>query len=282
MVKGQPEHHPEGVYALRFLRGSKPAYEEIGQDPAQAIVAKRKKETLLQAKADGIALVPPTEAASPKTSGLKRLMRAAMDKYIADTKAHKARRTYNAYALVLNLFDEFCEKKYLEDVDRDDLLAFIIELRAKGLAPRTVANRIRDLKIFFANPSVQVPWPLAKKDKPRFTEKLVAAYSKEDLMRLFAAADREEYELFQFFLCTGGREQEVEFATWRDVNLTEGTFHVCEKLDLKYTPKDKEEGYIPIPDSVVTLLGARRGRYPGTRLIFPTKEGKPDGICCGS
>jgi integrase len=104
-----------------------------------------------------------------------------------------------------------------------------------------VANRLRDLKIFLASPQVKVPWPLLKKDKPRFTEKIVAAYSMEDMTRLFAAADREEYELFQFFLCTGGREQEVEFATWRDVNLTERTLHIYEKLDLKFTPKDKEE-----------------------------------------
>ena len=33
-----------------------------------------------------------------------------------------------------------------------------------------------------------------------------------------------------------------------------------EKLDLGFTPKDKEEGAIPIPDSLVELLQARRRR----------------------
>ena len=50
-----------------------------------------------------------------------------------------------------------------------------------------------------------------------------------------------------------------------------------EKLDLGFTPKDKEEGSIPIPDSLVSLLQARRKRYPNTRLIFGRSDGKPDG-----
>lgn len=255
------------------MRGKQIVYDSVGNDPAQALVAKRKKETLLQVKADGVAVAGP-EPVEPVT---RRLMRETMDKYLADIKAHKFRNTYNAYARAVNLFEEFCEKNYFEGVDRDDLLVFIIELRSQGLGPRTVANRLRDLKIFLASPQVKVPWPLLKKDKPRFTEKIVAAYSMEDMTRLFAAADREEYELFQFFLCTGGREQEVEFATWRDVNLTERTLHICEKLDLKFTPKEQRRGTAPIPNSLVGLLRERKRRYPGTCLIFPAKCGKPDG-----
>ena len=84
-------------------------------------------------------------------------------------------------------------------------------------------------------------------------------------------------ELFQFLLCTGVREQEATFATWPDVNFHNKKFKVSEKFDLGFTPKDKEEGSIPIPDSMVALLQGRRLRYPNTRFIFPLPDGKPDG-----
>jgi integrase/recombinase XerD len=67
------------------------------------------------------------------------------------------------------------------------------------------------------------------------------------------------------------------YATWRDVDFAGKTFTVREKLDLGFTPKDKEEGSIPIPDSLVKLLTARREQLPGTRLIFPHPDGNPEG-----
>ena len=118
---------------------------------------------------------------------------------------------------------------------------------------------------------------MLKTDRIKFTEKTVSAYSPEEIQRLMVAADREEADLFQFLLCTGVREQEAMYATWRDVDFNGRTFLVREKLDLKFTPKDKEEGKIPIPDSLVELLGARRKRYPNSRLIFPRPNGEPNG-----
>jgi len=61
------------------------------------------------------------------------------------------------------------------------------------------------------------------------------------------------------------------------VNFTAKTFCVTEKFDLGFSPKDKEEGEIPIPDSLVDTLRARRQKYPDSRLIFPGKGGKPNG-----
>jgi hypothetical protein len=44
-----------------------------------------------------------------------------------------------------------------------------------------------------------------KTDRVRYTEKVVSAYSVPELEALFAAADQDEYDLFQCFLCTGCR-----------------------------------------------------------------------------
>jgi integrase/recombinase XerD len=67
------------------------------------------------------------------------------------------------------------------------------------------------------------------------------------------------------------------YATWRDVNSHTKMFKAAEKFDLGFTPKDKEEGSIPIPDFLVALLQCRRLRYPNTRFIFPMPDGKPNG-----
>jgi integrase len=96
-------------------------------------------------------------------------------------------------------------------------------------------------------------------------------------IRLLAVANQDETELIQFLLCTGVREQEAEYATWRDVDFEEKTYSVREKLDMGFTPKDKEEGSIPIPDLLVQLLRARRERCSNSRLIFPRPNGNAEG-----
>jgi integrase len=158
---------------------------------------------------------------------------------------------------------------------RDDVLKYTDMLRDSGLTPRTVANRLAFLKTFFKH--FDLAWPMLKTDRVKFTEKTVEAYSLEDLQSLFEACNQEEFELFQFLLGTGVREQEAMYATWRDVDFHNKLFKVTEKLDLGFRPKDKEEASVSIPDSLVTLLEERRKRYPDTRLIFPLQDGKPNG-----
>jgi integrase/recombinase XerD len=270
VVGGKQEHHPEGVYHLRYLSGGKRVWDSVGADPQLALTAKLQRERQLGAEAAGIAVVEH----APERKG-RTPLNEAIENYVSEVKAQKSRKTHLAYALTLKLFGESCQKLHLEDLDRKVVIAYMGHLKSKGCGPRTVANRIGFLKTFFRSQSL--PWPLAKSDRPRYTEKVVSAYSKDEIRRLMTAANQDEYELFQFFLCTGAREQEVEYATWRDVDLNQKTFAVTEKLDFGFVPKDKEEGIIPIPDSLVELLRARKQRRPDTRLIFPGSNGKPDG-----
>lgn len=51
----------------------------------------------------------------------------------------------------------------------------------------------------------------------------------EELGDLFSKCNAIERLTFQFFLGTGCREREVAFATWKDVDLTTGTFTVKAK-----------------------------------------------------
>lgn len=55
LVDGKPEHHPEGVYHLRYCRADgKRAYEAVGNDVWAALTARIKRERTLEARAVGI------------------------------------------------------------------------------------------------------------------------------------------------------------------------------------------------------------------------------------
>ena len=266
MLKGEAVQFPSGVYYLRYQK----TFEPVGSDAQVALEAKKKRERILAAQADGISVVDDT----PTQSNLRPLTEAVAE-YLAETKIHKSKKTYAAYSLTLSLFSESCTREHLEKIDRKDVLGFMAFLKEKGNAPRTVSNRIDYLKIFLNHFGVSPQ--LQKSDRPRYTEKAVSAYTKDEICRLLSAADLEESETIQFFLFTGTREQETEFGSWPDLDFTNKTFSVVEKLDLGFTPKDKEEGKIPIPDSLVDLLRERRRRHPKTRLIFTNTEGNPQG-----
>lgn len=177
--------------------------------------------------------------------------------------------------MAIREFVECAKATTLEKLSRSDVLAFTGALRERGMSPCTIATRISYIKTLFLH--FGLAWPMLKTDKVKYTEKSPEAYNAEELQRLFAVADQEETDLFQFLLCTGVRDQEAMYATWRDVDFTRRTFKVTEKLHRGFTPKDKEEGLIPIPGSLVALLQARRKRYPNSRLIFAAPRGEEDG-----
>jgi len=66
LIKGQPEHHAEGFYYLRFLRDGKRVWHRVGQDTDVAITALRNTEHDLQSVALGRTV--PTPVADPQAS----------------------------------------------------------------------------------------------------------------------------------------------------------------------------------------------------------------------
>jgi integrase/recombinase XerD len=262
LVEGRPEHHPEGVYFLRFADAAgKRVWERIGKDWQLALDARLKRERSFAAEAVGVQVVHDAE---------KRRVSYAVAEYLAEIKTHKAKRTHNAYRLTLALFQEAIKTTYLEDITREDILTFIAALREDDCGPRTVSNRVRYLSTFLKH--FKLTLPLAKKDKPRYTRKRVRAYRLDDLKTLFAAATLEEAELLHFFLCTGCRDSEVQHASKDNLDFGRKAFYVEEKLDLDWRPKDLEEGSIPLPDYFVEMMRARCARVKG-RLIFPDVDG---------
>jgi integrase len=263
------------TYVLFWYEGKAKKAKTVGRFADKAQTALINKEAALRRATVTGAIPAPiaVEPEKPTTSG--RDFQQAVSLYLSEVKRGKSKKTYLAYSITLDWFSKICEAQTIEAMSREDVLKYTDMLRDAGLTPRTIANRLSFLKTFFKH--FNLSWPMLKTDRVKYTEKTVEAYNLEDLKSLFTTANQEELELFQFLLGTGVREQEAMFAVWKDVDFNGKSFKVSEKLDLGFTPKDKEEGSIPIPDSLVSLLKTRRERYPDTRLIFPLPDGKPNG-----
>jgi integrase len=198
-------------------------------------------------------------------------LRAAIDRYLEEIRATKKPKTLAAYALTLEYFAQCCQKPRVGDVERSDLLAFTVFLRdAEELAPRTVHNHFANLVSFLKAAGRE---RIARKgDWPSYTEEEPEIYEAGELTRLFAACNHDERLLFQFFLYSGFREQEVMYLTWRDIGPS--TAAVRHKPQFGWTPKAYKERTAPLPAAFAAELLA--SKPPGAKLVFPAPEGGAD------
>jgi integrase len=162
----------------------------------------------------------------------------------------------------------------LQAIGRRNLISYMTALRARGLADRTIFNRMSTILSFLR--SFGIEGLLSRKDLPRYTLKSVDAYSEAELVELLHSGDERSRVIFGFFLGTGCREQEVAFMTWADVDLEQKIVRITAKPQWNWKPKDSEERCVPIPEWLIKKL-ARLKSTSGTSLLFPNQLGRPEG-----
>ena len=106
-------------------------------------------------------------------------------------------------------------------------------------------------------------------------------WTDEELKKLWGYLEREglkeELLRYKFLLATGCREQEIMYASWKDLDLDKGEFHVTRKPDVGFEPKSHESRKIPLPTSVIKALREREKNPPHPRWIFVNGDGNPEG-----
>ena len=122
---------------------------------------------------------------------------AATAEFLDDTKRVKAKNTFYAYARTLRAFATVCTRKYMEEIDRRDVLNYLEHLKASGNVPRAASNYSNLLNTFFLNQ--EVTWPLKKTDRVKYTEKVVSAYDAEEITRLLSGQFKRNQNLSSFF-----------------------------------------------------------------------------------
>ena len=269
IINGQPERHPDGAYYLEWRENGRRVRLSVGKDAADATARRQRKEAELNARNNGVAVVP------DNGENGHRSVATAVAEFLEETELTKKTKTLAAYTTSLNYFTESCPKLFLKDIERKDLLKFCSFLREhKKQSPRSVYNKFENLMSFLKANGIR--GLVGKNDWPRYTEEEPEIYEQEELDTLFNACDDKERLWFEFFLMTGMREQEVMYTYWSDINLAHGTVRVSHKPDRGWTPKAYKEREIPIPANLVKRLKAWKAKADKTcNLLFPTAGRNP-------
>jgi integrase/recombinase XerD len=270
--RGKPElpaRHPEAQFHLRYRMNGKRYWQHVGRDPHQALVAKINKDRELS-----LIALNPRQADQRKAEAATKLTFAeTAAKWLDQVYTTRSKKTYQSRKFTLDEFQKVCSVAYPVEVTKDIVMEFIKHLASRGLTNRTICNRLGALHRFLKSEGVK---GLNRKEWPRYTEKQVRAYDLEDIKTLLAYSDEEENLAWRLFLGSGGREQEIQYAEWRDVNFRTCEFSVREKPGI-FKPKDCEERTIPIPADLVEDLKVWHKKHPERRWIFVSSTGGPEG-----
>jgi integrase/recombinase XerD len=117
-------------------------------------------------------------------------MHPELEGFLALLATRRAPRTVDAYRRDLLQLEESLGKP-LTDATSDDIHAHLAELRARGLAPATMARRLSAARTFFAHQvllGTRSDNPAADVDQPRRRRKLPRTLSPREAERLIEAA----------------------------------------------------------------------------------------------
>ena len=278
VVNGITEHHPEGAYYVRFTLHGRRHFKRAGADPVEALRILGRQLYLMHGLAMGIESPElPAPLGEPVATVHRQTWKEAVRVYMLEVDARRGKGTAAGYRHTLESFAIVCPVTYLDEITRAGILTYENWMIRKGNSDRTAYNRIVHLSIFLRY--WKLPTVLEQKDFPKFTKKKPKAYQLEDLRKLFAEATPTNRLLFEFFLGSGCREQEVMYMTAQDIDFHNRLVHVHAKPEWGWKPKDKEERSIPVSDDLLAKLRALIESKPHQRLLFPrtTDCKSPDG-----
>jgi hypothetical protein len=271
LVNGKAERHPEGFYSIEWCENGSPRRQAVGEEASAAQAALYRHRHRLRGLALGM------EVHQGPKEPTKRFLAVACDEFLDGYRpsSGKKAKTYHAYRMALEYFQEFCSKRYIEQIDRHDLQRFTAFLMGKKAHdPRTAYNKLAVVAQFLkAN---NIPKLLKKGDWPSYVEREPEVYEQEELEGLFAACDLRNRVVFEFFLTTGMRDAEVRHMCWNDVSPRQFA-RVKAKPEWRFTPKNWEEREVPIPNRLMESLRDYSSAIgTGSRLLFPAQSGQPD------
>jgi integrase/recombinase XerD len=219
----------------------------------------------------------PTAKPTPEAAISVKMLDEAIDDYLEEIEAGRKPKTHSAYKTSLGYFFESTGNKPLNRITRTDLLDFVVFLREeKQQSDRSCWNKFANVMSFLKHYDISgKSLKIKPHDWPQYVEEEPEIYEQEILDEFFAACDKNELLLFEFFLMTGMREQEVIYATDRCLDFSANTVTVRRNPQHGWTPKMYKERTIPVPAALMTKLKKMLvGRGKGG-LLFPTKNGQP-------
>ncbi len=267
--------YPMGtIFCLRYEVGGRRKWETLTGSMITlkyALARAKMRESDLLTGAINDAKTAPVVPVPQPEKPARLTLDQAIDRYLRNAST-KSPRTFHGYTYTMKQFRESCAKQFLDEINKQDLYDFVTYLRVRGLGDRTIHNRVEEVVGLLRHYDI-----MNVTIRVKHTEKKISAYTREELRSLFAVCDAEDRLVFEFFLGSGCRESEVSHACWEDINFEAKTYTVREHLELGFQPKDREEREVPLPDALLASLRQRRQTYTDAKLIFPNKQGRPEG-----
>jgi hypothetical protein len=154
----------------------------VGKDAQDAAAQRLRKEAELNAKNNGVTVVP-------ENGNGRRSLAGTAAEYFEEVQLTKKPKTLAAYSTALGYFQESCSKEYVQDIDRRDLLNFAAFLRdEKGQSARSVYDKFESVMTFLKAQGIR--GLLGKNDWPRFVEGEPEIYEQDGLDKFFSAPVR--------------------------------------------------------------------------------------------
>ncbi len=281
MAGGSPIVAASGTFYLEWREAGKRLRRAVGDHPRQAKEALASQAKIVSLREGGMDVDDaPQIAERRQLSG--RSIKDAIDGFIEAAPLKYRRKSVAKYVNALRSFQRWTKKTHLVQLGREDVVEFMGHLvKAESLDRSTAVDKGHVIHTVFKQAGAEIH--MKRGDWPRITEQERDVYEVAQLEKLFAACTESEFALFQTFLLSGLREQEVGFLAWEDFNPRRGTLAVRQKAALGFAPKNYQERTVPVPASLVQLLQAhRKSQADGEYFIFPTakhmkKRGLPGG-----
>lgn len=257
-----------------LIMGHGKRYRKAVADFATVAEAARLKAIEVEALKAGV-MSRPTQPATMHANGVT--LATAVDRYLAMVEAQRSHRTYISYRYTLKKLLVPCyEKNSVDQVAREDILAFMTRCYELGLGHRTVYDKlVVVLQLFKRHGKSGL---MALSDWPKYVETIRPIYEPEEIQSMFKHATEEEAIFLKFMLGSGFRDQEAQHVCWRDLDFRHSQVRVTAKALWDFRPKNWEERVVPLPSALIDQLQRlkeKRNAVPA-QLLFPNKRGNPN------
>jgi integrase len=276
--RGKRTGQLSGPFHIRVSHNGKQVWHTLQAETFEAA----KAEGALGAKAADAqrAGLTVTEA-QDMTDSNRTLVSIAVDKFLDQKRRKKSPATAQNYQFILTEFQEQlpASVRFIDQISGSVLDAHIRYLESKEAAPKTVHNKL--MVVSFMLKAAGVPSPSKMVELPVVEDEIAEPYGKDELKKLFAKMDDEDFIRYTFFLDTGCREKEVAHAQWADIKngkytVRQKTFRTKVGKEKRFTPKSHEAREIPLTRELQDLL-AKRQKKSDSPWLFPNNWGDPEG-----
>ena len=270
-----PEAAKKGPYFIR-VRNTAGKYQWVKHDTEQvAEKAAKAAPVARQAQELGLTVDDLTNEGNVNRISIK----TAIENYLQDRRYGRPR----SIAANENAFDQLLENlprgvRFIHQLATPRALnAYVEFLGGQDYTNKTISIRMGFVFSLLKANGIDKSSKLIKLPKVQRTR--TKAYNPEELSKLFAAMTPEEYLRYLFFVRTGCREQEVQYATWKDLDLKGLRFMVSGegKSDVGFVLKNHEERQVPLTTELGWLLAEQKKHTASDRWVFTNEEGKPEG-----